>query len=36
MGETARRVVEERFSAQQMIDRIVGMYDGLLRARRLA
>jgi glycosyltransferase involved in cell wall biosynthesis len=34
MGSLARRVVEERFSAQGMIRNMVGMYDQLLAARR--
>jgi hypothetical protein len=34
MGRLARRVVEERFSAQSMIRSMVGMYDQLLGARR--
>jgi glycosyltransferase involved in cell wall biosynthesis len=34
MGRLARRVVEERFSAQTMIRSMVGMYDQLLGARR--
>jgi glycosyltransferase involved in cell wall biosynthesis len=34
MGLLARRVVEERFSAQSMIRSMVGMYDQLLGGRR--
>jgi glycosyltransferase involved in cell wall biosynthesis len=34
MGRLARRVVEERFSAQRMIRNMVGMYDQLLGARK--
>ena len=34
MGRLARRVVEERFSAESMIRNMTGMYDQLLRARR--
>jgi len=34
MGLLARRVVEERFSAQGMIRNMVGMYDKLLGGRR--
>jgi glycosyltransferase involved in cell wall biosynthesis len=34
MGRLARRVVEERFSAQGMIRSMVGMYDQLLETRR--
>jgi len=33
MGRLARRVVEERFSAQGMIRGMVGMYDQLLGVR---
>ena len=36
MGEAARRVVEERFSAQRMIGETVKMYDALLEGRRTA
>lgn len=34
MGRMARRVVEERFSAQSMIRSMAGMYDQLLEAHR--
>lgn len=34
MGLRARRVIEERYSAQSMIERMVGLYDGLLGGRR--
>jgi glycosyltransferase involved in cell wall biosynthesis len=34
MGRLARRVVEERYSAQGMIRNMVGMYDQLLGGRR--
>jgi glycosyltransferase involved in cell wall biosynthesis len=34
MGRMARRVVEERFSAQSMIRSMAGMYDRLLEAHR--
>ncbi len=34
MGEAARRVVEDRFSAQRMVDRMAMMYDCLIEARR--
>jgi hypothetical protein len=34
MGRLARRVVQERFSAQGMIRNMVGMYDQLLGGRR--
>jgi glycosyltransferase involved in cell wall biosynthesis len=34
MGRLARRVVEERFSAQGMIRNMVGRYDQLLATRR--
>jgi glycosyltransferase involved in cell wall biosynthesis len=34
MGRLARRVVEERFSAQSMIRSMAGMYDQLLGVRR--
>jgi hypothetical protein len=34
MGRLARRVIEQRYSAQGMISSMVGMYDQLLEARR--
>ena len=34
MGETARRVVEERFSAQRMVADMAKMYDRLIEARK--
>lgn len=34
MGETARRVVVERFSAQRMVNDMARMYENLLQARR--
>jgi glycosyltransferase involved in cell wall biosynthesis len=34
MGEAARRRVEERFSAQRMVDQMVRMYDHLLEASK--
>jgi L-malate glycosyltransferase len=35
MGKFGRKIVEERFGAQAMVDRLVGLYDGLLEAKGL-
>jgi glycosyltransferase involved in cell wall biosynthesis len=36
MGETGFKIIEERFTAQAMVDRLVQYYDGILEAKRSA
>jgi len=33
MGQAGRRIIEDRFTAQEMVDRLVGFYDSLLEAK---
>jgi glycosyltransferase involved in cell wall biosynthesis len=33
MGEAGRRIIEERFTAQEMVNRLVSFYDSLLKAK---
>jgi len=36
MGETGFKIIEGRFTAQAMVDRLIAYYDGILEAKRSA